>query len=376
MRRLCLVMALVAAAFSFAPAMAEKMVHTGPSVRIKDITTISSVRDLQLVGYGLVIGLNGTGDSARSSPFTTQSIKSMLDRLGVNVPTGALQAKNVAAVVVTANLPSDAAVGSRIDVTTSSLGDAKSLEGGMLVMTPLTANDGNVYSVAQGPVSVGGFSAEGESEKLTNGVPTAGRIPNGANVERALPDQINKSDFIALELNNPDFSLSVQITDLINEHSKKRYNVVTAREKDARTVLLKKPANMSVARFLADIGTLFVVPDDPAVVVIDERTGTIVIGQSVRISTVAVTHGSLTVRVTETPAVSQPQAFSDGQTTKTSETSIFDEQPPGQLEILGGANLQSLVQGLNQMGLKPKGIIAILQAIKSAGALHSELIIQ
>ena len=376
MRWMFIVIALAAAAFSIAPAMAEKMMRTGPSVRIKDITTLSSVRDLQLVGYGLVIGLNGSGDSARSSPFTTQSIKSMLDRLGVNVPTGALQAKNVAAVVVTANLPSNAAVGSRIDVTTSSLGDAKSLEGGMLVMTPLTANDGNVYSVAQGPVSVGGFSAEGESEKLTNGVPTAGRIPNGANVERALPDQINKSDFIALELNNPDFSLSVQITDLINEHSKMRYNAVTAREKDARTVLLKKPANVSVTRFLADIGALFVVPDDPAVVVIDERTGTIVIGQSVRISTVAVTHGSLTVRVTETPAVSQPRAFSEGETTTTSETSIFDEQPPGQLEILGGANLQSLVQGLNQMGLKPKGIIAILQAIKSAGALHSELIIQ
>lgn len=376
MKWLCLVVGLVAAAISFAPAMAGGMVQTGPTVRIKDITTISSVRDLQLVGYGLVIGLNGTGDSARSSPFTTQSIKSMLDRLGVNVPAGALQAKNVAAVVVTASLPSDAAVGSRIDVTTSSLGDAKSLEGGMLVMTPLTANDGQVYSVAQGPVSVGGFSAEGESEKLTNGVPTTGRIPNGANVERALPDQINKSDFIALELNNPDFSLSVQITDLINQHSRKRYKFAAAREKDARTVLLKKPGNVSVTRFLAEIGSLFVVPDDPAVVVIDERTGTIVIGQSVRISTVAVTHGSLTVRVTETPAVSQPEAFSDGKTVETSETSIFDEQPPGQMEILGGANLQSLVQGLNQMGLKPKGIIAILQAIKSAGALHSELIIQ
>ncbi len=376
MKWLCVVVGLVAAVFSFAPAMAGKMVQSGPTVRIKDITTISSVRDLQLVGYGLVIGLNGTGDSARSSPFTTQSIKSMLDRLGVNVPAGALQAKNVAAVVVTANLPSNAAVGSRIDVTTSSLGDAKSLEGGMLVMTPLTANDGQVYSVAQGPVSVGGFAAEGESETLTNGVPTTGRIPNGANVERALPDQINRSDFIALELNNPDFSLSVQITDLINQHSKKRYNFAAAREKDARTVLLKKPGNISVTRFLAEIGGLSVVPDDPAVVVIDERTGTIVIGQSVRISTVAVTHGSLTVRVTETPAVSQPEPFSDGRTVKTSETSIFDEQPPGQMEILGGANLQSLVQGLNQMGLKPKGIIAILQAIKSAGALHSELIIQ
>ncbi|MGI9514176.1 MAG: flagellar basal body P-ring protein FlgI [Anderseniella sp.] len=376
MKWLYFVIALVAAIFSLAPAMAGKTPQTGPSVRIKDITTISSVRDLQLVGYGLVIGLNGTGDSARGSPFTTQSIKSMLDRLGVNVPTGALRAKNVAAVVVTANLPSNAAVGSRIDVSTSSLGDATSLRGGMLVMTLLTANDGNVYSVAQGPISVGGFTAEGESETLTDGVPTSGRIPNGAHVERALPDQINKTDFIALELNNPDFSLAVQIADLVNEYSKKRFNAVTAKEKDARTVMLKKPPNLSAARFLAEIGTLFVVPDEPAVVVVDERTGTIVIGKSVRISTVAVTHGSLTVRVTETPAVSQPEAFSDGRTTETSETSIFDEEPLGQFGILGGTSLQSLVQGLNQMGLKPKGIIAILQAIKSAGALHSELIIQ
>lgn len=376
MKWLYFVIALVGAIFSLAPAMAGKTPQTGPSVRIKDITTISSVRDLQLVGYGLVIGLNGTGDSARGSPFTTQSIKSMLDRLGVNVPTGALRAKNVAAVVVTANLPSNAAVGSRIDVSTSSLGDATSLRGGMLVMTLLTANDGNVYSVAQGPISVGGFTAEGESETLTDGVPTSGRIPNGAHVERALPDQINKSDFIALELNNPDFSLAVQIADLVNEYSKKRFNAVTAKEKDARTVMLKKPPNLSAARFLAEIGTLFVVPDEPAVVVVDERTGTIVIGKSVRISTVAVTHGSLTVRVTETPAVSQPEAFSDGRTTETSETSIFDEEPLGQFGILGGTSLQSLVQGLNQMGLKPKGIIAILQAIKSAGALHSELIIQ
>ncbi len=376
MKWLCFVIALVVATFSLAPAMAGKTPQTGPSVRIKDITTISSVRDLQLVGYGLVIGLNGTGDSARGSPFTTQSIKSMLDRLGVNVPTGALRAKNVAAVVVTATLPSNAAVGSRIDVSTSSLGDATSLRGGMLVMTLLTANDGNVYSVAQGPISVGGFTAEGDSETLTDGVPTSGRIPNGAQVERALPDQINKTDSIALELNNPDFSLAVQIADLINKFSKKRYKAATAKEKDARTILLKKPSNLSAARFLAEIGTLSVVPDEPAVVVVDERTGTIVIGKSVRISTVAVTHGSLTVRVSEAPVVSQPEPFSRGRTTTTSDTSIFEDEPLGQFGILGGTSLQSLVQGLNQMGLKPKGIIAILQAIKSAGALHSEMIIQ
>lgn len=348
----------------------------GLKVRISDVASLGNMAGRQLVGYGLVIGLNGSGDNARGAPFTAQSIKSMLDRLGVNVPTGALQARNVAAVVVTAELPSDANLGTRLDVTASSLGDAKSLAGGILVLTPLMSGDGKIHAVAQGPVTVGGFEANGASEQLTAGVPTTGRLPGGAVVQRLAEDGPRDDSFASLELKNAGFGLSVRVADRINRYALQRFGVDAAREKDARTVMLRKPQNVSLSRFLAEIGDLEVEAEERAVVVIDERSGTIVIGQNVRISKVAVTHGNLTVRVTETPIVSQPNPFANGTTVVTSETGIEASEPPGQLEVVNGSSLQSLVRGLNQMGLRPKGIIAILQAIKSAGALHADMLVQ
>jgi flagellar P-ring protein precursor FlgI len=346
------------------------------TVRIKDITMVQNVRENQLIGYGLVIGLQGTGDSLRNSPFTEQSLRSMLDRLGINVRGQQLRSRNIAAVMVTATLPPFAGKGSRIDVTVSSLGDSSSLAGGSLVFTPLTGADGKVYAVAQGPLAVSGFTSSGDAENLTQGVPTSGRIPNGALIERQTRGRFDDIDELVLELRNPDFGTAVNVADVINGYSKKKYGRRVAREQDLRTVKLSKPQGLGAARFIAEIGDLFVEADAPARVIIDERSGTIVIGQDVKISTVAVTHGSLTVRVTEEPTVVQPEPLSQGETAIEDRTTIEARQNGGQLRIVGGANLNELVEGLNQMGLKPIGIIAILQAIKSAGALQAELVIQ
>ena len=344
--------------------------------RVKDITALKGVRDNQLVGYGLVVGLQGSGDSLRNATFTEQSLQSMLDRMGINVRGGALRTRNVAAVIVTADLPPFAGRGSRIDATVSSLGDASSLMGGTLILTPLTGADGATYAVAQGQVSVSGFAAVGQSETVTQGVPTAGRIPNGALIERELSPEAQDAGPLALELKNPDFKTAVQIADAINAYGTRRFGRKVAQERDSRVVRLSRPAALSTARFMAEIGDLTVEPDTPARVVVDARTGTVVIGQDVQISTVAVTHGNLTVRITETPEVSQPGALSNGQTVVTSQTAVAAEQSGGQMRIVGGANLRTLVRGLNQIGLKPTGIIAILQAIKSAGALQAELVVQ
>lgn len=344
--------------------------------RIKDIVTIQGVRGNQLMGYGLVVGLQGTGDSTRSSPFTDQSIKAMLDRMGINVRNGQLRARNAAAVVVTAELPAFAGKGSRIDVSVSSLGDASSLAGGMLLMTPLYGANNKIYSVAQGPVVVSGFSESGASEKISQGVPTSARVPNGGLIEREMLGAGFNDDFIRLELINPDFSTAVRVADVINNYGRKRFKRRIAREESLRTILLKRPGKLSAARFISEIGALLIEPDVPARVVIDERTGTIVIGSKVQISSVAVTHGKLTVRVSEAPQVSQPPPFSEGETVVTSETQISGAESGGQFAVLGGTNLDTLVLGLNRIGLKPRGIIAILQAIKSAGALQAELVVQ
>jgi flagellar P-ring protein precursor FlgI len=344
--------------------------------RIKDITSVQGVRANQLVGYGLVIGLNGTGDSLRNSPFTEQSIQSMLDRMGINVRNARARTRNVAAVIVTAELPPFMGSGSRIDVTVSSLGDATSLAGGSLVLTPLFGADNQIYAVAQGPLAVTGFTSGGKSETLTQGVPTSGRIPNGALVERESPGQFNEEKGFVLELRNPDFNTAVSVADAINAFSVPRYGARVAREQDLRTVALVRPRGVTAARFMAEIGDLAVRPDVPARVVIDERSGTIVIGRDVQISTVAVAHGNLTVRVTEMPRVSQPAPFSEGETVVTSDTVVSAEQSGGNLAIVGGTNLHTLVTGLNKIGLKPNGIIAILQAIKSAGALQADLVVQ
>lgn len=350
---------------------------SGIATRIKDIVTIGGVRSNQLVGYGLVVGLNGTGDSLRNSPFTEQSLQSMLDRMGVNVRSVQPNTRNIAAVIVTAELPAFIGRGSRIDVTVSSLGDATSLVGGSLIMTPLSGPDNEIYAVAQGPVAASGFSAQGGSEKLTQNVPTAARIPNGALVEREPPSRFGDEKFLLLELRNPDFSTAVRIADTINAYSTQRYGVRPAQERDFRTITLVKPTNVSAARFIAEIGELVTNPDTPARVVIDQSTGTIVIGSDVRISTVGVAHGNLTVRVTETPQVSQANPFApEGETIVTTETQITADQEGGNTAILRGPNLQVLVAGLNRMGLKPPSIIAILQAIKSAGALQADLVVQ
>lgn len=349
---------------------------SGGVARVKDIAILQNVRDNQLIGYGLVIGLQGSGDSLRNSPFTEQSLRSMLDRLGVNVRGSQPRSRNIAAVIVTANLPPFAGKGSRIDVTVSSLGDASSLAGGTLVFTPLTGADGRVYAVAQGPLAVSGFASSGEAEELTQGVPTTGRIANGALIERQTRGQFSDISELVFELRNPDFGTAVNVTDAINAYALQRYGRIVAEERDLRTIALQKPDRISAARFIAEIGELPVVPATSARVVIDERSGTIVIGQDVTISTVAVTHGSLTVRVTEEPTISQPEPFSRGVTAVEPRTTIQAKQQDGQLRIVDGADLNTLVEGLNQMGLKPMGIISILQAIKSAGALQAELVVQ
>lgn len=346
------------------------------AVRIKDIAGLQGIRDNQLVGYGLVIGLQGTGDSVRNSPFTGQALQSMLDRLGVNVRNETLRTRNVAAVIVTADLPPFAGRGSRIDVNVASLGDATSLLGGTLIVTSLAGPDGQVYALAQGRLNVSGFSVQGEAERVTQGVATAARIPGGALVERLVPDQLASLHVLSLELRNPDFVTAARVAGVINAYTQKQYKVAGAFATDHRTISLTKPLQLSTARFIAEIERLSVEPDSPARVVVDERTGTVVIGRDVQVSTVAVTHGNLTVRVTETPTVSQPEPFSNGQTVVTPRTTVDAVQGNGRLAIIQGANLHTLVRGLNQIGLKPAGVIAILQAIKTAGALQADLVVQ
>lgn len=348
----------------------------GPVARIKDIAMLQSARDNQLVGYGLVIGLQGSGDSLRNSPFTEQSIRAMLENLGIATEGGRSRAKNVAAVIVTANMPPFVQSGARIDISVSSLGDATSLAGGTLIMTPLKAADGEIYAVGQGPVSVSGFSAQGEAETVTQGVPTSGRVPNGAIVERQVAADFSDLGTLTLQLRNPDFSTAVMIADAINDYSKQRFGKRLAAEQDSRTVLINKPKGISPARFFAELENLVVTTDSPARVVIDERTGTIVIGQDVKISKVAVSHGTLTVRIKEMPRVVQPEPFSRGRTEVEPFTEIQVDQPDANVALLDGPDLETLVSGLNRLGVKPDGIIAILQGIKSAGALQADLVLQ
>ncbi len=346
------------------------------TTRIKDVTSIQGVRENQLIGYGLVMGLQGTGDTLRNAPFTEQSLQSMLDRMGVNVMEKPLRARNVAAVTVTADMPPFAGLGSRLDVTISSMGDATSIKGGTLMITPLLGGDGLIYAVAQGPIAVSGFEVAGEAESLTQGVPTAGRIPNGAIVERPVDGAFEALGPLVLELRNPDFKTATRIADAINAYTRARYGIRGAAERDFRSVVLRKPPNLSAARYLAELGELKIETDIPARVVIDQRTGTVVIGRNVQISTVAMTHGNLTVRVTETPQVSQPAPFSDGETVVVPRTQVDAVEDGGHLAVVGGTDLQTLVHGLNRIGLKPSDIISILQAVKTAGALQAELVVQ
>lgn len=353
--------------------------------RIKDISSVQGVRDNQLIGYGLVIGLQGTGDTLRNSPFTEQAMQSMLDRLGISTRGVPLRSRNVAAVAVTANLPSFAGVGGRIDVNVASMGDATSLKGGTLLITPLNSADGQTYAVAQGQLAVTGYTAAGEAESVTQGVPTAARIPNGALVEKPAPGELAELPHYVLELSNPDFATAARVADVINA----RFGTIatdngkiggpvrpTAMARDQRSVVVQRPPRISAARFLAMVGDLAVETDAPARVVVDQRSGTVVIGRNVKISTVAVTQGNLTVRVTETPQVSQPAPFSYGETVVVPNTEVQVEQDGGYLSVVRGPDLDTLVQGLNRMGMRPTDIISVLQAIKTAGALQAELVIQ
>ena len=349
--------------------------HAMAAVRIKDITSLRGLGDNQLIGYGLVVGLQGSGDTLNNAPFTLQSLQSMLDHMDVNVRGAQLRSRNVAAVIVTADMPTGLDAGSRMDVTVSALGDAPSLMGGTLLMTQMTGSDGAIYASAQGAVSVTGFDAAGQAQTLSQGVPTAGHISNGAIVERPIPappDQLR----LMLELRNPDYNTAVRIVDAINAYSQQRFGRRSAFEMDGHAVELFRPANMSVTRYMAEIGELSVEPDTSARVVIDARTGTVVIGQDVQISTVAVTYGTLSVRVSETPVASQPKAFSKGSTVVLPRTQIDVEQPDAQVAIVSGSSLRTLVNGLNRIGVKPSGVIAILQAIKTAGALQADLVAQ
>ena len=346
----------------------------GAVSRIKDITTFEGVRSNMLVGYGLVVGLNGTGDSLSNSPFTKQSLIGMLERLGVNVRDDALKTDNVAAVMVTATLPPFARHGTQIDVTVSALGDAKSLRGGTLLVTPLLGADGEVYAVAQGNPAVGGFSAGGKGTTVTKGVPTSARIPNGAIVEREVGFEMVNMKRVKLSLRNPDFTTARRVAQAINAF----LGIPSAKALDPGTVMLAAPASYegNLVALLTDIEQLSVTPDQVARVVIDENSGIIVMGENVRISTVAIAQGNLTIRITETPQVSQPTPFSTtGATTTVERTEItIDEGKGRKLAVLrSGVSLQEFVNGLNALGISPRDMITILQAVKTAGALQAEI---
>ena len=328
------------------------------AARIKDISVLQGARDSQLVGYGLVVGLQGSGDTFRNAAFTQEAVQGMLQNLGLDVHGVELRNRNVAAVIVTTDLSAGVQTGSRVDVTVSALGDAPSLMGGTLLMTQLQGSDGVIYASAQGAVSVTGFETAGQGETLSQGVPTAGRVPNGAIVQQeiaATPDQLRSM----LELKNPDYATAVRIVDAINAYALGRFRVRAAFEVDSRSVEIFRPRHAPFARFMAEVGELQGAADMAARVVLDARTGTVVVGQDVQISTVAVTYGTLTVRVNEQPQVSQPNPFSQGRTVVTPSTKIEAEQTGGPIAIVGGSSLRTLVSGLNRIGVKPPGIIAI-----------------
>lgn len=344
------------------------------SSRIKDIVTFEGVRDNMLVGYGLVVGLNGTGDGLSNGHFTKQSLRSMLERLGVKPTEEGLDSDNVAAVMVTANLKPYARQGSEMDVTVSALGDADSLMGGTLLVTPLIGADGEVYAVAQGQLAVGGFTAQGNAETVTKGVPTSGRIANGAIIERELNFEMAEMDDVKISLRNPDFTTARRISQAINAF----LGTSASRPTDPGTVHLDIPDGYqgNVVNLLTDIEQLRVEPDQMARVVIDETTGTIVMGENVRISTVAIAQGNLTIRITENQQVSQPGPFAEVGTTTTVDrtTTEIDENEDKKMTVLDdGVSLQELVNGLNALGIGPRDLITILQAIKSAGALQAQI---
>jgi len=355
--------------------VAQSMAHASP-IRIKDLVEFDGVRSNDLVGYGLVVGLNGTGDGLRNSPFTEEIMSNILERLGVNVTGEQFRPNNVAAVLVTASLPPFARAGSPIDVTISAIGDADSLLGGTLIMTPLNAADGEIYAVAQGTIIAGGVSAEGDGGGVTQGVPTSGVIPSGATVEREVAFEFADLDVIRLALRSPDFTTAARIETAINQ----AYGRGVAVMLDAGTVRLDIAATgaISPAHALVRVENILVEPERRARVVVDQRSGTIVMGEDVRISRVAVSQGNLTLRIQEAPLVVQPNPFSAGQTVVVPNTNAAINEEPGigLAEIQEGTSLSEVVAGLNALGVSPRDMIDILKSIKAAGALHAEFVVR
>jgi flagellar P-ring protein precursor FlgI len=344
----------------------------GAAARIKDIVNIEGVRDNQLVGYGLVVGLNGTGDGLNNSPFTKQSLQAMLERLGVNTRGENMRTANVAAVMVTANLPAFATQGSRLDVSVAALGDAKSLQGGTLLVTPLLGADGEVYAIAQGAVTINGFSAEGDAASIVSGVPTTGRISSGGLIEREIGFVLGAQRSLRLALRNPDLTTSRRIALAINDF----IGIPCATPEDPATIRLNLPRNFNgnIVDLLTDIEQLVVETDLPAKIVIDENSGIIVMGKDVRVSTVAVAQSNLTVTIAENPNVVQPNPLSLGQTAVEPRTEINVDMAGSNLAMVReSVSLQELVDGLNALGIAPRDLIAILQAIKASGALQAEI---
>lgn len=366
--RLFLITLTILASFAFNPANA--------AVKLKDLVEIEGVRGNDLVGYGLVVGLDGTGDGLRNIPYTEEALSSLLERLGVNVQGEEFRPRNVAAVLVTSTLPPFASTGARIDVTVSAIGDASNLTGGMLIMTPLNAADGQIYAVAQGPVIVSGFSAQGDAASVTEGVPTAGVIPGGARVERELGFDFNGLQNLQLSLRAPDFTTAARIEGAINRNVGKSIALML----DSASVQLSMDERFrSPAHMISEIENFEITPAQKARVVVDQRSGTIVLGSGVRISSVAVAQGNLSIRIREEPGVVQPNPFSRrGETIVVPRTDItIDQNEERRVALLNETvTLADLVDGLNALGVSPREMIDILKSIKAAGALHAELVVQ
>lgn len=346
-------------------------VSNSHGVRIKDIAEIKGVRGNQLVGYGLVVGLDGTGDGKKSE-FTIQSMARMLEKMGMAVDPDDIDVKNVAAVMITSELPPFARAGSRIDVLVSSIGDAENLQGGTLLFTPLKAADGKVYAVAQGPVSTGGFSAKGAGDSIQKNFPTVGRVVGGALVEKEVYSNFAQKRTISLALNNPDFTTASRIAQAINS----ALNSYLAQTPDAGTIEVKVPENYygNIVGFVSMMERLNVTPDAVAKVVLNERTGTVVMGENVRISTIAIAHGNLSIQIKESSDVSQPLPFSQGETVVTPETDISVKEDKTKLFLVdSGVNIGEVVRALNALGVSPRDLIAIFQALRAAGALQAKL---
>ncbi|SNB47036.1 flagellar basal body P-ring protein FlgI [Geobacter sp. DSM 9736] len=345
--------------------------NSAMAIRIKDLASFDGVRDNQLIGYGLVVGLNGTGDSDQTS-FPVQSLVNVLERMGVTVNRSEIKVKNVAAVMVTATLPPFAKQGSKLDVLVSSMGDSKSIAGGTLLMTPLKGADGQVYAVAQGGILTNSFSYGGQAASAQKNHPTAGRVPEGALIERELPNILADRSQLRLNLRQSDFTTASRVAAAIND----KFKGGVAFCSDPGTIVLTIPTPFQgrTVEFVAELERLEVQPDTLAKVVLNERTGTIVMGENVRISTVAVSHGNLTLFIKETPKVSQPQPLSTGQTVVVPRTSVSVTESPGGLAVLRqGAEIGEVVRALNALGVTPRDLIGIMQAIKAAGALQAEL---